>query len=248
MPDVFVNYRTGDGDQTATTLHNALTARFGTGRIFRANKSIPPGAFFDEELTRGVRRSGVLLAVIGPDWIDHPALRRQEDWVRKELLEAFRCGIPVVPVLAGRRTERPTRSQLPRPLARLADCQTLRYDNQNDAYDIQRIGDALIDLIPELARAEQAGTASTAGTDTTQNNVGTVQGGTVVQAGTVNGDAGTVIKGAPGPVHTGTGNLYSNSAHVTGDNAISTFVAGDNHGGIRQDFDASHRRNKDDER
>ncbi|MEU5997598.1 MULTISPECIES: toll/interleukin-1 receptor domain-containing protein [unclassified Streptomyces] len=247
MPDVFVNYRTGDGDQTATTLHNQLTARFGAGRIFRASKSIPPGAFFDEELTRGVRRSGVLLAVIGPDWIDHPALHRPEDWVRKELLEAFRCGIPVIPVLAGRRTERPARNRLPRPLARLADCQTLRYDNQNDAYDIQRIGDVLTDLIPELAKAERAGVKATE-PGTTQNNVDTVRGGTVVQAGTVSGDAGTVIKGSQGPVHTGPGNLYSNSAHVTGENANSTFVAGDNHGGIRQDFGAARRRDKDDER
>ncbi|MFH8491517.1 toll/interleukin-1 receptor domain-containing protein [Streptomyces longisporoflavus] len=226
MPDVFVNYRTGDGDQTATTLHNQLTARFGPDRIFRACKSIPPGAFFDEELTRGVRRSGVLLAVIGPDWIDHPALQRPDDWVRKELLEAFRCGIPVIPVLAGRRTERPTRSQLPGPLVRLADCQTLRYDNQNDGYDIQRIGDVLTDLIPALAQADKAGAKST-GPDTTQN---------------------PVISEPQGPIHTGPGNLYNNSAHVTGDNAISTFVAGENHGGIRQNFGAARRRDRDDER
>ncbi|MEV0256710.1 toll/interleukin-1 receptor domain-containing protein [Streptomyces sp. NPDC050732] len=248
MPDVFVNYRTGDGDQTATTLHNKLTARFGKDRIFRASQSIRPGAFFDDELTRGVRRSGVLLAVIGPDWIGHPALHRTDDWVRKEILEAFRCGIPVIPILAGRRTERPTRSCLPKPLARLADCQTLRYDNQNDAYDMQRIGDALTDLIPELAKAEEVA-AKNSSLNAAQNTVDTAYGGTVVQAGTVHGDAGTVIRGSQGPVHTGPGNLYNNSAHVTGDDSISTFVAGDNHGGIRQDFGAARSgRDKDDER
>ncbi|MGY0487781.1 toll/interleukin-1 receptor domain-containing protein [Streptomyces sp. WG-D5] len=247
MPDVFVNYRTGDGDQTATTLCNRLTERFGKDRIFRASQSIRPGEFFDEALTRGVRRSGALLAVVGPDWIDHPALHQEEDWVRKEILEALRCGIPVIPVLAGRRTERPTRSQLPAPLARFADCQTLRYDNQNDAYDIQRIGDALTDLIPELARAEEAA-AKSSSRSVSQNSVDTVHGGTVVQAGTVHGDAGTVVRGSQGPVHTGPGNLYNNSAHVTGDDAISTFVAGDNHGGIRQDFGAARRRDREDER
>ncbi|MEU7577797.1 toll/interleukin-1 receptor domain-containing protein [Streptomyces sp. NPDC041068] len=247
MPDVFVNYRTGDGDQTATTLRNELTARFGKDRIFRASQSIRPGEFFDEELMRGVRRSDVLLAVIGPGWIDHPALHRADDWVRKEILEAFRCGIPVVPILAGRRTERPTRSQLPKPLARLADCQTLRYDNQNDAYDIQRIGDALADLIPELAMAEEA-SAKSPSPNAPQNNVDTVHGGTVVQAGTVHGDAGTVIRGSQGPVNTGSGNLYNNSAHVTDNGSISAFVACDNHGGIRQDFGAARRRDKDDER
>ncbi|QEU95703.1 toll/interleukin-1 receptor domain-containing protein [Streptomyces kanamyceticus] len=246
MPDVFVNYRTGDGDQVATTLRNKLTDRFGEGRIFRASQSIRPGAFFDDELMRGVRRSGVLLAVIGPDWINHPALHRADDWVRKEILEALRCGIPVIPILAGRRTERPTRNQLPKRLARLADCQTLRYDNQNDTYDIQRIGDVLTDLIPDLAKTEEVRPESTP-SGTTQNNVGTVHGGNVVQAGTVNGDSGAVIKGAQGPVHTGPGNLYSNSAHVTGENTISTVVSGDNHGGIRQDFGTVRRQGKDSE-
>lgn len=41
MTDVFINYRTGDGDKTAALIDQELSGRFGQKRIFRASKSIP---------------------------------------------------------------------------------------------------------------------------------------------------------------------------------------------------------------
>ncbi|WP_306320657.1 MULTISPECIES: toll/interleukin-1 receptor domain-containing protein [unclassified Streptomyces] len=222
MPDVFINYRTGDGEQFSATLESALSARFGADRVFRASKDIPPGAPFDQSLIHGVRRSGALLALIGPGWAQHPGLRRPEDWVRKEILEAFANGIRVIPILVGRRTERPSRDQLPDPLAHLADCQTLRYDHQSNAHDLKRIGDALATLVPELAASDKdrvkrrPDPGSTTNTSTGDNR------GFLVQSDTVAGD---INNNSPhhngihiGPSHRTVNQSGDGASYAEGDN------------------------------
>ncbi|MEW2398375.1 toll/interleukin-1 receptor domain-containing protein [Streptomyces sp. NPDC046862] len=226
MPDVFINYRTGDGHQVATTIERALSTRFGSTRIYRASKSIPPGTPFDAHLIHGVRRSGVLLALIGDQWARHPSLQDTGDWVRREIEEAFLCDIRVIPVLIGRRTERPTKDDLPMSLTRLADCQSLRYDHQNDEYDLKHIGDALATLVPELAAADTQAPEEPE-PSAQRNTMGDVHGTAV--AGTVNGDIGSV-KGAHGSVHIGPSNR---TIHQSG---AANYVEGTNESGIRQYF------------
>ncbi|MEV8018549.1 TIR domain-containing protein [Streptomyces sp. NPDC086554] len=240
MPDVFVNYRTGDTEHAAATIAGALSTRFGKDRIFRASSSIPPGAAFDAELIHGVRRSGVLLALIGPRWAGHPALQRAEDWVRLEIQEAFLCDIRVVPVLIGRKTERPAKTDLPPSLARLADCQTLRYDTQNNENDLKHIGDALTTLVPELAKADREAKAEPR-PSTAQNTMGGVESGTAVQTGTVGGNVTSVNGPTHGPVHIGPSNR---SVHQSGDGANYSEGSIEN---IRQSFGRSSKDKDDDQ-
>lgn len=193
MHDVFINYRTGDGEQASATIESALSARFGADRVFRASKDIVPGARFDRSLINAVHRCGVLLALIGPGWATHPGLKREDDWVRKEILEAFEHDIRVIPVLLGRRTERPRRDGLPPALAPLADCQSLIYDNQSNAHALRRIGDELAALVPELAAAdsERPKPGRPGAGTTTNSSTGDHHGAGHVQAGTINGDVHT---------------------------------------------------------
>src|SRR6202042_1081541 len=81
MHEVFINYRTCDGDEAAILIERTLSGRFGTERIFRAAKSIPPGEPYPETLLNAARSSTILLAVMGPDWSRFPQLRDQNDWV-----------------------------------------------------------------------------------------------------------------------------------------------------------------------
>jgi hypothetical protein len=239
MPDVFINYRTSDGEQAATTLERELSHRFGEGRIFRASKSIEPGELFDDELLRSVRRSGVLLAVIGESWAKSDRLADPADWVRKEIVEAFRAAVPVVPVLVGRGTDRLVAAELPTALRKLARCHSLRYSTQNHEYDLRRIGDALAHRLPELAEAEHrlasAADEEAAGAGSVQNSTGDV-GGSAVQGGSI-GDV-TTIRDVHGPLHTGSGSQHQ--PHFSGDG--SQYIAGDNQGGIHQDFGGKKRR------
>ncbi|MFF3125582.1 toll/interleukin-1 receptor domain-containing protein [Streptomyces sp. NPDC057908] len=249
MPEVFINYRTGDGDRTAALIDTELSHRFGGNSTFRASKSISPGAQYPTELLRGVRRSTLLLAVIGPRWAYAPELEDSEDWVRREILEAFECGIPVVPVIEGRRTDRLNRDGLSPELARLAEVQSVRLDMQSAAADLERLGDLVAAMVPSLKSADRRGPAvKDAGA--VNNSVGDISG-TAVQSRDITGDVGTVIKGNSGAVHTGTGDLYNNSRHVSGGQHFSgdgaTYVEGGIQGGVNHSFGRSRRR-EDDER
>ncbi|MEV5731165.1 toll/interleukin-1 receptor domain-containing protein [Streptomyces pharetrae] len=250
MADVFINYRTGDGDKTAALIDQELSRRFGRKRIFRASKSIAPGHAYPDALLTGVRRSSVLLAVIGPDWTNFQArLRDPEDWVRKEILEAFACGIPIVPVLDGRKTDRLSKADLPDQLARLADLQSIPFDTHDTETGLKRLGDLAAELVPGLHDLDRDSASSPAPTEV-RNSIGDVSG-TAVQSRDFTGDVGgTVIKDSHGPVHTGRGNIYQNSRHVSGDRHFSgngmTYFEGDHHGDIRHRFGEQDRHEDDD--
>ncbi|WP_329254737.1 toll/interleukin-1 receptor domain-containing protein [Streptomyces canus] len=240
MPDVFINYRTGDGNDIAALIDNELANRFGKDRAFRASRSIPPGSTYPDALLTSVRRSALVLAVIGADWINFQSrLRDPGDWVRKEIVEAFDCGVPVVPVLAGRGTERLRKERLPEELARLAELQSVRLDTQNAEADLKRLGDLVAEMVPELYDLEHVEVPA-ADPGSVSNSVGTVSG-TAVQSRDFTGDVGnTVIKGPTGPVHSGQGNIYQNSRHVSGDRHYSgdgmTNIEGDQRGEIHHRF------------
>nr|WP_234347941.1 toll/interleukin-1 receptor domain-containing protein [Streptomyces specialis] len=230
-----MNYRTGDEEGVATLIERELSRRFGDERVFRASKSIAPGHRFPRELLNAVRRSDVLLVVIGPRWTEarnqegRRALDDPEDWTRREILEAFESGALVVPVLVGKAT-RLDRDALPPPLLELADYQYRRLDTRNAEADLTRLANDLADLLPQLAavdtdrrRERNQETTDRAGNDTaagrsirtqTHDTRYKQRGG----IGTLNGDlSGTFVNESQGPIHTGQGHQYY-SAHVPSDN------------------------------
>ncbi|SEC98992.1 TIR domain-containing protein [Streptomyces sp. 3213] len=216
MPEIFINYRTHDGEHAATNLDNALRHRFGNEHVYRASRSIVPGDKFDDDLIHNVRGSSVLLALMGDRWLGHPRLGTEDDWVTKEILEAYRCDGRVIPVLVGRCTERPARNALPTALMWLADCQTLRYDHQNDEYDLKRIGDSLAALVPALATADRTTTepeppapTPPAGGDTYSTDVGSNRGRIHI------GPAHKVRQSGAGANYTA-GNQQGNVSHTFG--------------------------------
>ena len=77
MAEVFINYRTGDGDEAAEFLASRLSDRFGKEHIFKASHSIQPGESFPKALIDAAQKSNVLLAVMGPDWGAAPSCVRK---------------------------------------------------------------------------------------------------------------------------------------------------------------------------
>lgn len=154
MTMVFINYR-GSDSAWAVMLDRELTRQFGPDRVFQASRSIPAGADFTEWIMDHLRRSSVLLAIIGPDWYaatDRSGRRRlleEEDWVRREIAAAFTLGIPVIPVLVDK-APRLDSTELPTEIARLARCQYLRLHYRNAVYDVARLIDELVKLVPGL--------------------------------------------------------------------------------------------------
>ncbi|MFE7810712.1 toll/interleukin-1 receptor domain-containing protein [Streptomyces sp. NPDC057433] len=261
MPDVFVNYRTGDVENAATLIARELSRRFGDERIFFASNSIEAGRRFPVELIRAMEECQALLAVIGPRWAevqgadDRPALEAEQDWTRREIQTALDRGILVIPVLVGKAT-RIAPSILPEDLRELADCQYRRFDHRNAESDLTSLGDTLARLLPELgaedrdARAarERAEAKSRKKSDRaaghtrmrTRDVEQRVRGG----IGNLNGDLGTFVNEPQGPVNTGRGHQY-NAPHFQGDNTGVQFTAGDNSGTVHQRFERERRRSDD---
>ncbi len=211
MPKVFINYRTGDGDEAAALLYQALSDRFGEEMIFRAAASIQPGDLYAQKLIDGVRGSAVLLAIMSPGWPHCPELRDENDWVRREIMAAHTAGIRVIPVLKGRKTGRLKAGDLPTELAWLADVQSLVLDVRDNKADLARIGDELVALVPSLRAADRstAGSPEPGGVRNSASEVhGTVVQGREVTTGDI---GGTVIKRTRGPVHAGMGDINRRS-------------------------------------
>jgi formylglycine-generating enzyme required for sulfatase activity len=101
MADIFVCYRREDAQWSAGRVNDSLAQAFGHGRVFFDTVTIQPGEDFVEVLGAMVGDCRVLLAVIGPNWLDilDKRLGDDNDFVRIEIAEALRRNIRVVPVL-----------------------------------------------------------------------------------------------------------------------------------------------------
>ncbi|GHH88817.1 hypothetical protein [Streptomyces capitiformicae] len=55
MKEVFINYRTGEGEKTAALIDQELSRRFGPQHIFRASRSIAPGEAYPDSLLTALR-------------------------------------------------------------------------------------------------------------------------------------------------------------------------------------------------
>ncbi|AXB46994.1 toll/interleukin-1 receptor domain-containing protein [Amycolatopsis albispora] len=160
MPEIFVNYRTQDEAAAANHIQDDLRRRFGDEHVFYASRSIKAGEDFTEQLLPAVRRSTVLLAVIGANWLaadsqGKRAIDDEADWTRREIVTAFAYGVHVIPVLVGRRSERLREADLPADLAQLARCQSRIFDTRDSATCLDKIAADVADLVPGLVDRTQ---------------------------------------------------------------------------------------------
>lgn len=102
-----------------------LVKHFGEHMVFMDVAAIEAGRDFRKAIEEGVVKCGVLLALMGPEWLnakDQAGARRLDDpgdFVRIETASALRRNIPVIPVLV-RGAQMPRAEQLPDELKDLA--------------------------------------------------------------------------------------------------------------------------------
>lgn len=124
MPiSIFINYRRSDVPGTAAHLAGRLRREFGTANVFHDVTDIRAGQEWPRRLQKKIEESDVMLVLIGRHWADDANLDRlndldSDDWTREEILQAFRAGLSVVPVLVDD-AETPQSDQLPRGIKRL---------------------------------------------------------------------------------------------------------------------------------
>jgi hypothetical protein len=122
---VFISYRRDDSAGTAGRVNDRLEREFGRDRLFMDVDSIPLGVNFVDMLSEEVAKCDVLLAVIGPNWLnarDEDGNRRLEsphDFVRIEIGAALQRNIPVIPILLDG-AKMPKANQLPKEVEKLS--------------------------------------------------------------------------------------------------------------------------------
>lgn len=125
MRAIFVSYRRDDAEGEAGRLFDDLVEQFGEDSVFMDVAAIEVGRDFRKAIDESVSTCGVLLAVIGKQWIDaknEAGQRRLDDpvdFVRLETASALKRDIPVVPVLV-HGAKMPRSDQLPDDLKELA--------------------------------------------------------------------------------------------------------------------------------
>ncbi|MFG1808379.1 toll/interleukin-1 receptor domain-containing protein [Streptomyces sp. NPDC049040] len=155
-PRFFINYRTSDEPFGAALIDTALCGRFGSDAVFFASRSLAPGRDFSAGILDAVTGASVVLVVIGPRWLEavdrcgRSRLEDPGDWVRREIIEAFRGGARVVPVLLN--CDLPAEHRLPVPLARLSTLQYLRLHHRNAGADLERLMRELGSIVSPLAQ------------------------------------------------------------------------------------------------
>jgi hypothetical protein len=120
---VFICYRRDDSAGHAGRVHDRLVRELGRD-LFMDVDAIPLGADFTKILREEVAKCDVLLALIGPNWLNvrneqgNRRLEDSDDFVRIEIATALQRNIPVIPILLdGARI--PKADQLPNDLEEL---------------------------------------------------------------------------------------------------------------------------------
>jgi hypothetical protein len=122
---VFISYRRADSAGYSGRVMDWLDRELGRDLVFMDVDAIPLGTNFSKVLHEEVAKSGVLLAVIGPNWLDtrdehgNRRLDNPNDFVRIEIAAALQRSIPVIPLLLDG-AKIPKASDLPEDLKELA--------------------------------------------------------------------------------------------------------------------------------
>jgi WD40 repeat protein len=122
---VFLSYRRDASAGHAGRVKDRLDRELGHDLLFMDVDAIPLGMNFVKVLHEEIAKCGVLLAMIGPNWLDardedgNRRLDNPNDFVRIEIAAALQRDIPVIPILLdGARL--PKADQLPKDLEELA--------------------------------------------------------------------------------------------------------------------------------
>ena len=122
---IFISYRRSDSNDVVGRIYDRLREHFGQHPVFKDVESIPYGDDFRTHLVRTVSHCQVVVAVIGPTWLETLQARLartdQQDWVRAEIETALQreMAIPVIPLLVGG-ANMPNGDDLPESLKPLA--------------------------------------------------------------------------------------------------------------------------------
>jgi CRP-like cAMP-binding protein len=122
---VFISYRRADQPNDVDRVRKRLERELGSVSFVDAY-SIGPAEDFAQRICKALAGCEILLAIIGPRWVDlfKDRIDGETDYVRVEIGEALKRGIPIIPVLLNR-AKMPSDADLPPGLQTLAGLQAI---------------------------------------------------------------------------------------------------------------------------
>jgi hypothetical protein len=154
MTGIFINYRRDDVRGVAGRLYDHLTTTFSKDDVFMDVDAMEPGIDFVRQLDSKVSQCHVLLAMIGPNWLEardrdgKPRLDDDKDFVRVELASALKREIHVIPVLIDG-AQMPPQEKLPDDLRPLTRHHALELRHTRFSADAETIVHALQKISPK---------------------------------------------------------------------------------------------------
>ena len=142
---VFISYRRSDTTGDAGRLADSLESLLGAACVFRDADDIPAGEDFEVVLKRELAETGVVVVLIGKQWLTELTRRHtrpEPDFVRIEIATALRLGKRVIPVLL-QGAELPSPGSLPEELRALVNRQALSLRDEAWIQDAGRLADAI---------------------------------------------------------------------------------------------------------
>jgi hypothetical protein len=146
---IFISYRRSDAKAEARSIHQWLQGRFGREALFIDVDSVQRGRDFVNVLQDALAETGVLIALIGPRWLDaldNRQIDEQTDYVRLEIATALKRGIPIIPIRIDGHPL-PTEADLPddlKPLVKLMAAIVTHESFARDMGDLQRDLEAIL--------------------------------------------------------------------------------------------------------
>ncbi len=153
MARIFINYRRDDTQGVAGRLFDYLASKYSRDELFMDVDAMQPGLDFAKQLDTQVSQCHVLLAVIGPHWIEahdqagHRRLDNDKDSVRVELASALQRDIAVIPVLVDGAVM-PPEDSLPDNLKALSRRHAIELRHTRFNADADAIAHALERVVP----------------------------------------------------------------------------------------------------
>jgi formylglycine-generating enzyme required for sulfatase activity len=147
---IFINYRRDDSAPHALNVAQYLENTFGKHNIFIDIDRLRAGLKFRTVLEDKLAQCKVMLAIIGPNWVDardggSRRIDNPEDWVRVEIERALARDIPVIPVLVAGATL-PSKSDLPPSLQPLLKHQGATLTTNGFRYEMAGLARDVADL------------------------------------------------------------------------------------------------------
>ena len=122
---IFVSYRRVDTEALAERLYEGLSLQFGASNVFLDVPDIEPGQRWRDEVGAQLRAADIVIALIGPRWLETlKAKEAGDDVLRTELASALAQKKQIVPILVGD-ARMPEPALLPPDVRDLADFQAL---------------------------------------------------------------------------------------------------------------------------